>query len=241
MPLVSEARLLDACQLLFGHGVQLDRNFLAYLQPSGAKAAYRRRAKEFHPDLHATASPAQRKRHTDHFRQLVAAHELLCEFFRQRGAGMEKPSAPPAPASDRAAAAFYRGAIPGIQLTIGRYCYYRGMIPYAVLIEALAWQRRQRPVLGELARSWGWLSEAGVRNVLNNADVHGKFGERAVALGVLDAGQVRALLRYQRRHQARLGSYFVQQGHLSETSMTRLTREMRLHNAAVFTGRQPPV
>lgn len=252
MSMIHETKVLSACHVLFGDGVRLDRDFLLYLQPSGAKAAYRRRAKEVHPDLHAAAPPELRNRRSELFRELVAAHELVCEFFRQREAGQgasplptgegrsqhgsRSPRSTPTDASP-----FYRGQLPRAQLTIGRYCYYRGVIPYSALIEALTWQRQQRPVIGELARRRGWLNEEGMRQVFAARDSGSKFGEKAVALGILSAEQVRELLRCQRSRSQRLGQFFIERGYVSEKEMNRLTREMRLHNAAVFaTGRCAP-
>ena len=39
------------------------------------------------------------------------------------------------------------------------FAYYQEKISYQDLIDALVWQRRQRPVLGAIASKWGWLSE----------------------------------------------------------------------------------
>ena len=53
----SEIALLNACRTLFGKEVNLSHEFLYYLQPSGAKTAFRNQAKAHHPDAHASSSP----------------------------------------------------------------------------------------------------------------------------------------------------------------------------------------
>jgi hypothetical protein len=73
-----------------------------------------------------------------------------------------------------------------------------------------------------------------VRQVFASRTTGGKFGEKAVALGILSAEQVRELLRCQRSSQQRLGQFFIERGFATETEMDRLAREMRLHNAEVF-------
>ena len=242
MSSLSEAQVLSACQILFGEEVKLDRNFLFYLQPSGLKSAFRRRAKEVHPDLFQRGGSEMRRRRTELFRQLVEAHELIREFFRQRDAGLwERHARPQASAAGRPPESqgaggdgYYRGQIPQIHLTIGRYCYYRGIIPYHALIEALTWQRRQRPLLGEIARRWGWLNEESVRRISNGVRPQQRFGERAVALGLLEPQQVQTLLHHQQSRQQRLGHYFVESGYTDSAGMTRLVAEMHQHNARVF-------
>lgn len=246
---LSEAKILNACHVLFGEGVRLDRDFLFYLQPSGAKAAYRRRAKEVHPDLVERGTPEAHRRRAELFRQLVEAHDLMNEFFRQRQSGQwsggtlrytqaaSRPhgwqASPPRTAAGAHGQRFYQGEIPSTRLTIGRYCYFRGVIPYSALIEAISWQRRQRPPIGEIARRWGWLSEESLRRVTTSRGLIGRFGERAVQLGLLMPSQVQSLLYYQRTQQQRLGQFFVERGLVGSDEMERLVKELQLHNASV--------
>lgn len=255
MPALPEKTVLKACQILFGEGVNLDRNFLHYLQPSGAKAAYRRRAKEVHPDLLERGSPEAKRHRSDLFRELVEAHDLVSEFFRQRESGQwqkaavrhapaayrpPRPASPPRPTPPKSKAEkgcrFYQGPIPRIALSIGRYCYFRGVIPYATLIEALSWQRRQRPAIGEIATSWGWLNEDKARSISMTRGIFGRFGEKAVELGLLAPGQVQALLLYQRSRQQRIGSYFIERGFVSAREMERLVLDLQAHNAKARRG-----
>lgn len=128
---------------------------------------------------------------------------------------------------------FYQGSVPSRYLEIGLYLFCRRRISFADLASALLWQRRQRPVLGDIARRWGWLDQGTVRQILGGSRP-GRFGERAVGLGLLTLFQVQTLLFHQRSRQQRLGSYFVSQGWVSHAEMEQLAAELTRHNARML-------
>jgi hypothetical protein len=249
---ISYNELLQACRLLFGPDVQLSSEFLSYLQPSGAKSAFRQRVKETHPDAlgefrSAGAAPAATTTTTaTAFQDVVASYELIRDFFSQRERGLWRPEprdpAPsdPSPAGFRAAAAegsgrVYTGMeqVPERALPTGLFLYYRGIIRYHQLIEALVWQRRQRPNLGDIAQRWGWLKAQHVREILAYRGNVARFGEKAVSLNYLDHRQLTTLLYYQRSQQRKFGQFFVEQGLLSPTAIEDLVAELREHNFQV--------
>ncbi len=98
------------------------------------------------------------------------------------------------------------------------------------MIEALVWQRRQRPILGTLAERWGWLKAHDVQAINRMTGRRGRFGARAVELGYLTSFQVQVLLRHQRQLQKRFGQYFVEQGMLSLDQIDAYIREQKQHN-----------
>lgn len=230
----AETELLAACRILFGPGVRLSREFLYYLQPCGAKAAFRKKAKETHPDLSPASDPVDRLRRTETFRELKTANDLICAFLQQRG---EAPPASPVrndssgrPVRSYDAESFYRGRLPARPLEFGRYLYYRGLIPYPALIEAIAWQRGQRPAIGSIARRWGWLGESDIRRILRQPGLPDRFGSTAVRLGLLKPFQVQTLLFYQRSQQKRIGRFFIERGLLSERQLSQLLADCQTHN-----------
>ena len=108
----------------------------------------------------------------------------------------------------------------------------------AVDLEAArACGRGRRPVMCGIARRWGWLTESAACAILSCRGSYGRFGERAVHLGLLSPFQVQTLLRYQRNLQKKLGEYFIEQGLLSAGEVDRLVQEMLAHNARVQAGR----
>jgi hypothetical protein len=234
---VAEHALINACRTLFGDTVNLSPEFLTYLQPSGAKVAFRTQAKQHHPDRFAGAPQEIRTRQTERFREIHQAYSLLNDFFaaRQRparpGAHAARPCRPTRPSQPHPATTSNRDALPPLPLEFGLFAFYSGRIDYRDLIDALVWQRRQRPTIGALARQWGWLSADKVAKILGHRGNGGRFGRRAVALGLLTPLQVDALLRHQRNHQQRLGQYFVERGLLSTDDADQLACELDRHNA----------
>ncbi|WP_306547949.1 J domain-containing protein [Desulfobulbus sp.] len=92
---MKEQQLLRACTVLFGAEVMVSRGFLDYLQLSGLKSAYRRRALETHPDGDRTASSAC---DAAKFFEVREAYARLLDFLRRRdGSGADLDQARQAP------------------------------------------------------------------------------------------------------------------------------------------------
>jgi curved DNA-binding protein CbpA len=236
-----QSSLLDACRALFGDEVNLGPEFLAYLQPSGAKVAFRNQAKRHHPDLFPGAPPDVRARQTARFREIHQAYHLLSNYLEQR----RRPRRPEPALRTRSTATHHGthrqtgpGSLPPLPMEFGIFAYYRGAIDYADLIDALVWQRRQRPALGVIACQWGWLTEAKVRRILSHRGSGGRFGRKAIETGLLSPLQVETLLRHQRNHQRRLGQYFVDRGLMTNAEADALALDLQRHNALVAAARR---
>jgi hypothetical protein len=124
----------------------------------------------------------------------------------------------------------YCGHLPGRTLEFGMFLYYQRLIDYRQLIEALVWQRRQRPNLGDIAQRWGWLSDQETRAILSSRGNLRRFGEKAVHLQYLSERQLQTLLYYQRSQQKRLGEFFVENKILTAVDIDRLVLEQQAHN-----------
>lgn len=247
MSLFAESELLDACRVLFGSELQLSRDFLFYMQPGGIKSAYRQRAKETHPDRLVDAQPHEYERQTELFRDVSQAYQLLDAFSSDPhkclwpvadratrfdpAATKSGPTPPPQQPSESHAAEDSPFELPRRHLETGLYLYYRGLISYPEMIEALVWQRRQRPVIGTLAERWGWLKDGDVAMINRYHGRRGRFGARAVELGYLTPFQVQVLLRYQRQMQKPFGQYFVEQGMMTDAEIEAYIRQQQQHNA----------
>ena len=240
----SEATLIDACRTLFGNDLLLSRDFLAYLQPNGLKAAYRLKAKEAHPDRFAGSSPKERKQQTAFFQEVNRAYDLLRSFFQERDRNVSQA---PKTSSYQSASVKPRWhaqssqkkscRIPERTLEFGHYLYHRGLITYSELINALVWQRQQRPLLGELAVKLGWLKNEDTQQITHHRGPYARFGERAIRLGLLSPGQVKALILHQRTLHKKLGQYFVEKGILSTEEIEHLALKHSEHNARVYNRR----
>lgn len=246
MTSIKEIELVKALHILFGEDVKVDSSFLCYVQPRGVKTAYRKKAKENHPDLFAADPAHVQELQTARLREIIEAYNLLDEFFKQRESGIWKPAQqiPTGnPGSYRAGsvyrtdgegnvARYYSGVMPPRSLLIGNYLFYSGKISYGLLIKAVMWQREQRPSVGDIAVQWGLLDQEGSARISRLCGVPWLFGEKAVELGLLDVYHVNTILTFQRSLEPRLGDYFVQNGILTREEMERLVREQREHNAA---------
>ena len=249
---LTEAQVAEACKTLFGSDIVVRRSFLLYIQPSGAKSAYRQKAKETHPDLFAGADPHQQKRQALLFIEILKAYDVLNAFFKLRDEGLWKEvKKAAAPRPQRAAAKqpeaahkqppkpserttqFWEGGIPFRPLEIGRYLYYSKRISYQALIDALVWQRNQRPIIGDIALRWGWLTTGAIDRITQFSGLSGRFGEKAVGLGLLSSFQVKTLLFFQRSQQERLGQYFVVRQLLIRDDLERFVADLQEHNARV--------
>ena len=222
------------------------------MQPEGVKSAYRRKAKETHPDFFASASPHVQQIQTSLFRDVLDAYYVINLFFKQREEGLwhshsrsrttSNPQKTPRQTKKTKKTAddnwesenFSRRPLPFRTLEIGRYLYYQGHISYQQLINALVWQRKQRPIIGDIALRWKWLTPAAIERINRTDGRPCRFGTRAVELGLLSSFQVKTLLFYQRSQQQRLGKYFVRMNILTTEEMDAFVQELRQHNASVL-------
>ncbi|PLX79269.1 MAG: J domain-containing protein [Desulfuromonas sp.] len=237
----SEAALMDACRTLFGDGPLLCRDFLSYLQPNGVKAAYRLKAKEAHPDRFAGSEPHIRKQQTAFFQEVNRAYDLLRSFFREREHGTGHPRSSGYTSQRQRHGGNPNGRnscrIPERPLQFGHYLYHRGLISYQQLINALVWQRQQRPMLGELAVQVGWLRDEDTLAICRQREGYARFGERAIRMGKLSTGQVKALILHQRTMHKKIGQYFVEKEILSAEEVEHLAEKMKEHNVRVASRR----
>lgn len=239
MSLFAENELLNACRVLFGSEVLISRDFLFYVQPCGIKSAFRQKAKLVHPDLHVAATVDEYEHQTELFREVNEAYKLLDRFSTSDHKRFLTPAdqdttfsngftkKPEEGCSDYADGI----SLPQRYLETGIFLYHMGVITYAEVIEALVWQRRQRPVIGDLAIRWGWLTEKDIQFINRQGAFKGRFGARAEHGGYLTPFQVQVLLRYQQSCQQPFAQYFVEQGILSANEVKRLMRAQALHNS----------
>jgi len=241
MPQISEAEAFRACRTLFGPELQLSRDFLHYLQPSGVRTAFRNKAKQTHPDRYAVSTTYIREKQQRLFQDLNQAHQTVQQFLKQRDliqtggnysnrpGSYQKPQ--PRRRQDRPPySRYYRGPLPTRPLQFGLFLYYLGVIPFTAVISAITWQRRQRPIVGDIARRWGWLNDEQIARILAYRNGVSKFGERAEQLGLLSSLQVRALLLHQRTRQKQMGRYFIEQGFFDEEALSHLLGKLAEHN-----------
>lgn len=88
---VAEQELFRACQIIFGDELNISRDFLTYVQMSGVKSAYRKRAKETHPDCFAGQGELAQRFGARKFQVVQKAYKNLTHFVDAREKGYHIP------------------------------------------------------------------------------------------------------------------------------------------------------
>ena len=83
------------------------------------------------------------------------------------------------------------------------------------MIEAIVWQRRQRPRFGEIARRWSRLSIQDLDWIIVRRRPLERIGEAAVRQEFLTQFQTNTILHYQRLRQRKIGEYFIEKGYVT--------------------------
>ena len=249
-PELRTSQLYDACHVLFGSEIGVSVDFLRYLQMTGLKAVYRRKALETHPDR-AIALALPPVTLEEQFKKINSAYQELHDYlenplrfqlindgFRKRpyqpshkmhtGSGTQSRQTDARPEGYRRQ--FYKGTVPKRGLLFGQYIYYYGHIAYRQLIDAIIWQRIQRPLIGNIAVRWKWLYEDDVREILKQRLRGEKFGESALRGGYLTPEELRIILGRQRILQPRIGKYFVERKILTSCLVEKIAEGFRHHN-----------
>jgi hypothetical protein len=250
-----ETDVMNACRILFGPEPYIGRGFLFYLQPRGAKSAYRKKAKETHPDFFYNADHCVLQQKTALFRKISEAYDIVDKFLRERQKGLWVPNKDIGLRSNRPRTrrdetsghctarkqsnhAYCKGPVPLHLLEIGRFLFYSGQISYWELIQALTWQKMQRPMIGAVAERWGWLAKPSIARIAAASNTPGRFGEKAVCFGLLSDFQVRTLLAYQCSQQERLGKYFIKNKRFTSDQLDHFVQKLQEHNARVRASRK---
>lgn len=245
--------LFQACQMIFGPEVKLSNDFLEQLHPVRIKTAFRKRALETHPDRVMALGAFARDLNAE-FINVRQAYERLLSFIEtkngpnvnaqpfQKVSPYRKPSYQSAQQNDgswkkqhgkkhtRQPDHFYSGSVPKSNLMLGQFLYYSGLISWRTLIEAICWQRRQRPLIGQIAMAWGLISYQDILRILTLRTFDEKFGECALRHGYISSFELFALVGKQRRLQRPFGEYFIQSGILTPADLINIAQKQQLHN-----------
>jgi hypothetical protein len=252
--LLTETKVVNAYRVLFVGAGQFNSNLLDLVQLSEIKKAYRRRALDTHPDRFAGANEDHKKMCTERFLRVADAYDTLSAYLalRDKGFAFERKEVrepgqvwrgrpfhgqKPESASrfdDRNVTdfsfSFWGKGVPGRALRFGEFLYYSGAIPWKSLINALVWQRKQRPRIGEIAQRWRWFTESEILKLLKDRRLGERLGEVLLRRSLISPFQLEVLLWHQRKAQKRIGEYFVHHGLLTEEQIRRHLLHQQRHN-----------
>ncbi len=230
--------IINACRLLFPAAVAVDACFLDNMANEDVRAAFRKRALKTHPDRSLALGRSYDELNRL-FQDVSLAYETLKGYLSEKetqpAPSGQSPGAarPAASRSSRRAADhdyYYRGGGPRRELRLGEFLYYSGIISWRTLIGAIVWQKRQRPLFGEIARQWNFLSENEIRQILSNKSWNEMFGDCARRFGLLSSYQQMAVTGRQRQLQPLFGTHFVANRVLSASQVEMLARRKQQHN-----------
>jgi hypothetical protein len=125
---------------------------------------------------------------------------------------------------------FWKGPLPERYLKLGQFLFFSGLIPARELIDAIWWQRRQRPVFGQIARDWGILTAEQVVHILSRRLQGETFGEAAMRLGCMTGFEQLAVAARQKNLQRPLGQFFLENGILRAPELEEEIFRQRRHN-----------
>jgi hypothetical protein len=198
---------------------------------------------ETHPDR-AKITGENQSIMSERFREVNFAYEKLkTSIGPSRFIVSSKAAAPPdntprssgsSPVDKPVSDHFYKGKFPTRRLLIGQYLYYSRIISWRTLINAICWQKTQRPPIGQIALKWGILTSEDIIKILKErrkeADNYLKFGEYALSNGYITRFEQMALLGKQNKSHRPLGEYFIQKGIIETYELDRLLTKLGDHN-----------
>lgn len=260
----SHSELFTSCRILFGAELQCSREFLDYLQISGVKSAFRRRAMETHPDRLSANRHTTTAHDGSSFHLVRAAYENLLGFLRDKenhysppwgehdrfrhasfcGNAHSRPIRPiilPEEVNSRTGFAttehYYHGDLPERVLLFGHFLYYSGLVNWRTVTRILTWQRTERPRLGELGLRHRLLDHEDIALILRRRRPPLPFGQTARSLGLLDEEQLQLLLIRQQRLQKKFGTILLEKKLLKDYELQELLQRFRGHNRSVASRR----
>jgi len=234
----TNTELISACKILFAHEIGLGFDFLKALDPSDLKVAYRKKALETHPDRSKTLGRTEMEMNSL-FKEVSSAYEILEPVVAGKKVLNRSPKVnrqarkrkPPRPTRKKGVNGhYYKGAVPERELKIGQFLYYSGLISWKVLIEAIVWQKRQRPLFGQIAMHWNILSSDDIVNILKEKTYNEKFGEYALRKGYFTRFQHMAVIGRQRKFQPPFGKYFINKGTFLAEEIEGIVKCAASHN-----------
>lgn len=260
----SHHELFTSCRILFGTELQCSPEFLDYLQISGVKSAFRRRAMETHPDRLSANRHTTTAHDGSSFHLVRAAYENLLGFLRDKETHAPppwdkhdryRPTAPnfsndphpirpiilPEEVLSRTGLTttehYYVGDLPERVLLFGHFLYYSGLANWRTVARILTWQRTERPRLGELGLRHRLLDHEDIALILRRRRPPLPFGQTARSLGLLDEEQLQLLLVRQQRLQKKFGTILLEKKLLKDYELQELLQRFRGHNRSVASRR----
>jgi hypothetical protein len=214
-----------ACRHLFGVSEKIARVILPQLEPEDVNVASAKalRAQGSIKPLFGWLFRSSRRQTIE---SIADARHILLRYANLKKDAKDSLR----PHQIEAAKGYYRGKVPTEVLRFGMYLYYRGAITWEALEDALEWQRRSRPLMGQVAMREGMISPQGFARVLCAQNQGSMFGETAQRLGLITPVGVQEIAHMQSRYDCPIGRFFVDSGLLDPSTVEQYHRDLHTHN-----------
>lgn len=215
-----------ACKIIFGPLFNFTMDTMKYLEESGVKVAYRKKVKNCHPDK-SKISGISEDELTMHFKQVNEAYNLILKFINNNKNNMKiNETINNIKKNDF----YYSGNFPKKKLRFGEYLFYKKIISWYCLIQALVWQYKNRPKIGELCKSHNIIDDNDIINTLKNIKPGEKFGNAALRHGFIKENILKEMLIKQSNLNMPLGKYFLLNNIFTKEVLKNHLNEHFLHN-----------
>ncbi len=227
MPQKLQRDAVVAGQILFRIKPRIVREVLPYLRREDAEIAYQKLVEDF-VESKLSFEPRNREFSRANLEKLAGLYKTLSSYVVVPADESAKRGRIVRPREDPL---FFMGALPRRRLRFGSYLLYRGIISKSMLRESLEWQKRNRPLFGQLAMKNSVITVSDFARILYAvAKGAGSFGSVGLDLGVLSAEEVDEIVDRQRTFACPIGKFYVEKGILTPDQVLILVREMQEHN-----------
>jgi hypothetical protein len=217
---------IDACRILFQVPQGIAKRLLPLLTTDDVRIAAVRTVQNQVPAGVDLDAPQHRMYRTTVIKVSRARGQLL-EYVREHQKRQVCLMQEALPTDEQT---FYEGSIIPTEMRFGSYLYYRGVISREMLDRALAWQKGKRPLMGQIALWWGYISPTDFAHVLCSMRTNEMFGDAARRMGKLSEAQLKMILEEQKRFNCRIGTYFILNSILAPTALKDYLHQMKEHN-----------
>lgn len=228
--------VLKSYRLLLGPDSEITVAALNGLKPEAIKTIYWKKIKAIHPDRAHVVGLSEDEL-TSQSQLVNRAYDILLPYMQDihhcrkvQGSSYPAGQGQQPPVKDH----YHLGPLPKRKLRLVAYLYYRGIISWKASIDALVWQRRVRPRIGQLALEWNYFEPGEVTRILSNVETDDIFGQTAIRMNLLSNFQLAALLGKQASFNRKIGQYFLNINIFSPTQLKRLLNEFRRNNIRYY-------
>lgn len=240
--LVDPAIINQAVRLVLGtHADDEGTIPVSLITKESLTSAFRKRALLFHPDR-ADQLGIDPAKLNELFKRFHGAYRLLNRLIE----GEIVPHRPPSSRDHTVHTAetfskerqrsnandgMFTGPLPGKPLRFVQYLYYSGLIDWQTMIDAITWQSKVRPKIGEIGRTYKFLDHKEIITVIRQRKTGEFFGNVALRSGYVTRPQLLTMIGKQKNLNLPIGRYFLENHLFTRDELNNLIKKNNYRNA----------